>query len=76
MQRQATQSGLSETSVTTTTKTTRDVSVCIGCTFRMTDSGGNVYPPGGGEISKEISGKGGAPLLSGATLSECVTDII
>lgn len=33
------------------------------------------YPPGGGETSREISGKGGAPLLSGATLSEHVTNI-
>lgn len=34
------------------------------------------YPPGGGETSREISGKGGAPLLSGATLSEHVTNIV
>lgn len=34
------------------------------------------YPPGGGETSREISGRVGAPLLSGATLSEHVTDIV
>lgn len=34
------------------------------------------YPPGGGETSREISGRGGAPLLSGATLSERVTNIV
>lgn len=34
------------------------------------------YPPGGGETSSEISGRGGAPLLSGATLSEHVTNIV
>lgn len=34
------------------------------------------YPPGGGETSREISGRGGAPLLSGATLSEHMTNIV
>lgn len=34
------------------------------------------YPPGGGETSREISGRGGAPLLSGPTLSEHVTNIV
>lgn len=34
------------------------------------------YPPGGGETSREISGSGGAPLLSGPTLSEHVTNIV
>lgn len=34
------------------------------------------YPPGGGETSREISGRGRAPLLSGATLSEHVTNIV
>lgn len=34
------------------------------------------YPPGGGETSRDISGRVGAPLLSGATLSEHVTDIM
>lgn len=39
--------------------------------------GGSIryYQPGGGETSREISGRGGAPLLSGATLSEHVTNI-
>lgn len=35
-----------------------------------------LYPPGGGDTSREISGGGGAPLLSGATLSEHVTNIV
>lgn len=34
------------------------------------------YPPGGGETSREISGRGRAPLVSGATLSEHVTNIV
>lgn len=35
---------------------------------RMTHSGaGEVYKPGGGETSREISGRGGPPLLSGPT---------
>lgn len=34
------------------------------------------YPPGGGETSREISGRGRTPLLSGATLSEHVTNIV
>lgn len=34
------------------------------------------YPPGGGETSRDISGRVGAPLLSGATLSEYVTNIL
>ena len=33
------------------------------------------YPPGGGEIWSDISGRGRTPLLSGAMLSECVTNI-
>jgi len=45
------------------------------------DGGGGVgsrlvYSPGGGEISRVISGRGRAPLLSGATLSEHVTHIV
>lgn len=34
------------------------------------------YPPGGGETSREISGRGRASLLSWATLSEHVTNIM
>lgn len=59
------------------TKRTRDVSVMCR---RMTHSweserGHQGYPPGGGETSREISGRGRAPLLSGATLSEHVTKL-
>ena len=34
------------------------------------------YPPVGGETSRVISGRGMAPLLSGATLSKYVTNIV
>lgn len=45
-------------------------------TFWDTEWGCGSYPPGGGETSKVISGRGGAPLLSGTIFSEHVTNIM
>lgn len=59
-------------------KPTRDVSVMgkMNDTFEGKWRGREGYPPGGGDTSREISGRGRAPLLSGATLSEHVTNIV
>ena len=72
------QGDLSEKESVAHTKQTRDVSVMRKNkpTFRGKYRGRQGYPPVGGETSRVISGRGMAPLLTGATLSKHVTNIV